>query len=308
MLPLNAVYTENPFREKWGFGWKPMIFQPKMKCPVYPLAVVLLVASRTCLAARLDNTYLPPGSAGSAGGSSLQAPNKFGGGFGGELRYARNAGGFGSRPGGGFGGGGSSGGFGGGAAGFGARPAGGGFSGGGGGFGGSSGGGGYSGGGGGGGSFGGSSGPSGPPIPIVSFDAQNGGDGNYRYSYETGNGIQVQEQGQSRGNAEAVSGSYSYTGPDGQVYTINYTADETGFHAQGAHIPTPPPIPPEIQRGIELSLAAEARGENQDGAYRGEGGSGGGYQGGGGGGGGGGGYQSSQSGGGYQSSQGGYRY
>ncbi|CAB0039720.1 unnamed protein product [Trichogramma brassicae] len=77
------------------------------------------------------------------------------------------------------------------------------------------------------------------------------------------------------GNAEAVSGSYSYTGPDGQVYTINYTADETGFHAQGAHIPTPPPIPPEIQRGIELSLAAEARGENQDGAYRGEGGSGG---------------------------------
>lgn len=51
-------------------------------------AALLLVASQT-LAARLDNTYLPPGSAGSAGGTGLQAPNKGfgggGGGFGGEL-------------------------------------------------------------------------------------------------------------------------------------------------------------------------------------------------------------------------------
>lgn len=50
-------------------------------------------------------------------------------------------------------------------------------------------------------------------------------------------------------------------------YSITYTADETGFHPQGAHLPTPPPIPPEIQRGVELALAAEARGENQDGGY-----------------------------------------
>lgn len=68
----------------------------------------------------------------------------------------------------------------------------------------------------------------------------------------------------SLGNAEAVSGSYSYTGPDGVQYSITYTADEEGFHPQGAHLPTPPPIPPEIQRGVELALAAEARGENQD--------------------------------------------
>lgn len=79
------------------------------------------------------------------------------------------------------------------------------------------------------------------------------------------------------GESEAVSGSFSYTGPDGVQYSITYTADEEGFHPQGAHLPTPPPIPPEIQRGVELSLAAEARGENQDG-----GAGGGGYQGGGG--------------------------
>ena len=82
------------------------------------------------------------------------------------------------------------------------------------------------------------------------------------------------------GNSEIVSGSYSYTGPDGVQYSITYTADEEGFHPQGAHLPTPPPIPPEIQRGVELALAAEARGENQD------------TSGGGGGGGGGGGYPS----------------
>lgn len=81
------------------------------------------------------------------------------------------------------------------------------------------------------------------------------------------------------GNAEAVSGSYSYTGPDGVQYSISYTADEEGFHPQGAHLPTPPPIPPEIQRGVELALAAEARGENQDTS----GGGGGGGNGGGGG-------------------------
>jgi len=64
-----------------------------------------------------------------------------------------------------------------------------------------------------------------------------------------------------------VSGSFSYTGSDGAQYSISYTADENGFHPQGAHLPTPPPIPPEIQRGVELALAAEARGENQDGSY-----------------------------------------
>jgi len=41
-----------------------------------------------------------------------------------------------------------------------------------------------------------------------------------------------------------MQGSYSYTGPDGIVYTITYIADENGFRAEGAHIPTPPPVRP----------------------------------------------------------------
>lgn len=69
------------------------------------------------------------------------------------------------------------------------------------------------------------------------------------HRYETGNGIQAQESGQ---NANA-HGSYSYTAPDGQHITVSYTADENGFHPQGDHLPTPPPIPEAILRSIEYN-------------------------------------------------------
>lgn len=81
-----------------------------------------------------------------------------------------------------------------------------------------------------------------------------------------------------------MSGSYSFTGADGAQYTVTYTADADGFHPEGAHLPTAPPIPPEIQRGVELALAAEARGENQDGGSDGGNGNGNGNGNGGGGG------------------------
>ncbi|XP_006561881.1 pupal cuticle protein 20 isoform X2 [Apis mellifera] len=264
------------------------------------LAIALLAVVGTCYAARLDNTYLPPGNAGSAGGAGLiQAPNRPGA-PGGPGRPGGPGGPSGPGP------------FGGGGGGHAAYTGGGG------------GGGAYGGPGGGGG--GGGGGPRGGPgagqeISIVSFNNQNSGDGNYQFSYETGNGISAQETGHLQGNGEAVSGSYSYTGPDGVQYSVTYTADEEGFHPQGAHLPTPPPIPPEIQRGVELALAAEARGENQDTSGGGGGGNGGGngysldrYRGGGGGGGGSGGgrggggsgsYQGPNS---YQTSSGGYHY
>jgi hypothetical protein len=78
------------------------------------------------------------------------------------------------------------------------------------------------------------------------------------FSYETGNGIVAQEQGYLKNagqkdlEAQVATGSFSYTGPDGIVYTVTYTADENGFRAEGAHLPTPPPIPEAIARALNL--------------------------------------------------------
>lgn len=82
-------------------------------------------------------------------------------------------------------------------------------------------------------------------------------------SYETGNNIISEESGyvktigEGEDQAEALvqQGSYSYTSPEGQQITIHYTADETGFHATGDHLPTPPPVSEEIQKGLDLIYA-----------------------------------------------------
>lgn len=64
----------------------------------------------------------------------------------------------------------------------------------------------------------------------------------------------------SDAEAQSVSGSFSYTGDDGQKITLTYTADENGFQPQGDHLPTPPPIPPEILKSLEQNAAEEAAG------------------------------------------------
>lgn len=119
------------------------------------------------------------------------------------------------------------------------------------------------------GSSGGASFPSQPPVPILRLDNENPGDGSYRYSYETGNGISAQEQGYQKGaDAQGAQGSFSFSAPDGAQYSITYTADENGFQPQGAHLPTPPPIPEEILKAIEQNLADEAKGIVDDGSYK----------------------------------------
>lgn len=82
-------------------------------------------------------------------------------------------------------------------------------------------------------------------------------------SYETGNNIIAEEsgyiktigEGEDRAEAIVQQGTFSYTSPEGQLITIHYTADETGFHASGDHIPTPPPVSEEIQKGLDLIYA-----------------------------------------------------
>ena len=80
---------------------------------------------------------------------------------------------------------------------------------------------------------------------ILKYDNDNIGLGSYKYDFETSDGIKTEEQGElknagSENEAISVRGSYSYTGPDGQVYTVTYIADENGFQPQGAHLPVAP--------------------------------------------------------------------
>ncbi|XP_049869659.1 flexible cuticle protein 12-like [Pectinophora gossypiella] len=77
------------------------------------------------------------------------------------------------------------------------------------------------------------------------YDSDNIGVDGYNYNVQTSNGISQQEQGQlinpgTDNEAIAVRGQFSYTGPDGQQYTVTYVADENGFQPQGAHLPVPP--------------------------------------------------------------------
>ncbi|KAJ8970216.1 hypothetical protein NQ317_007411 [Molorchus minor] len=102
-----------------------------------------------------------------------------------------------------------------------------------------------------------------PLVSIVSESNEISSDGTFSYSYITGDGQQAQAQGylKNAGNkdteAEVIQGSYSYTAPDGTPIKVTYIADEFGFRAEGAHLPTPPPIPEAIQKSLALIAQAQ---------------------------------------------------
>ncbi|XP_067631797.1 endocuticle structural glycoprotein ABD-4 [Eurosta solidaginis] len=104
-------------------------------------------------------------------------------------------------------------------------------------------------------------GPTKDPIPIIRQEQEVNFDGSYQYSYETGNGIQADEAGYlknagSEAEGQSAQGSFSYTSPEGVPIRITYLADENGFQPQGDHLPTPPPIPPAIQKALAYLATA----------------------------------------------------
>lgn len=59
----------------------------------------------------------------------------------------------------------------------------------------------------------------------------------FRSFHHSENGIKAEEQGEVKNKGtdneiQSVRGSYSYTGPDGVLYTVTYIADENGFQPQ----------------------------------------------------------------------------
>ena len=57
-------------------------------------------------------------------------------------------------------------------------------------------------------------------------------------SYKTSDGSEAMQRAALKSaDAEEVQGSYSFVAPNGEKYTVNYVADDSGFHAIGDHIP-----------------------------------------------------------------------
>ncbi|XP_041976483.1 uncharacterized protein LOC121731194 [Aricia agestis] len=86
-----------------------------------------------------------------------------------------------------------------------------------------------------------------------------GHNGNFHFSFEGADGTKVFSKGnllssplQQRKAGEAVVGGFAYKDEEGNDYSLSYTADEHGYQPVGAHLPTPPPIPPEIARALEF--------------------------------------------------------
>lgn len=61
---------------------------------------------------------------------------------------------------------------------------------------------------------------------------------------------QLKNIGSKEGEAQTAQGASAYTSPEGVPITLEWYADEFGYHPSGAHLPTPPPIPAEIARAI----------------------------------------------------------
>lgn len=73
-------------------------------------------------------------------------------------------------------------------------------------------------------------------------------DGNYQYQFESSNGIASSEGGVA---GQVVQGSTTWIAKNGEPLAISFIADENGYRPSGYHLPTPPPIPPAIQRALD---------------------------------------------------------
>ncbi|KAF9791580.1 hypothetical protein SFRURICE_008798 [Spodoptera frugiperda] len=109
-------------------------------------------------------------------------------------------------------------------------------------------------------------------VEILRYENEINEDG-YHYAFETSDGTKSEQQGRVYPGAKpeegslVVSGSYSYVGDDGQTYTVTYIADENGYRAEGAHLPTPPPVPAGISRSLQLTDSTQGTYQSKKSSY-----------------------------------------
>merc|ERR1719219_2340195 len=104
------------------------------------------------------------------------------------------------------------------------------------------------------------------PIAILRSENTGVNDGRYSYSYETENGISQEVSGEMKmvndNPVYVMKGSYSYIGPDGQTYTVDWYADETGYHPSAPHLPrSVEPNHPEVAAAVRSQLEFAAQEE-----------------------------------------------
>lgn len=78
----------------------------------------------------------------------------------------------------------------------------------------------------------------------------------FTFSYETAKGFKAYQDGylkkfENGTEGEVSEGKFAFISDDGKEYALGYTADENGFQAYGAHLPTPPPVPDAILRALK---------------------------------------------------------
>ncbi|KAI5651432.1 insect cuticle protein domain-containing protein [Phthorimaea operculella] len=103
---------------------------------------------------------------------------------------------------------------------------------------------------------------------VIKNDQYFGDNGNYNYEYQIADGTHVREQGwlvnpNTENESVVKQGWYSYPGADGRIYAVTWWADESGYHAYGDHLPTPPPVPAAIQAALDQQAAKDEAEKNK---------------------------------------------
>ena len=96
-------------------------------------------------------------------------------------------------------------------------------------------------------------------VRIVNSENENDGAGNFKWLSETSDGTRIEQSGYIKNpgapqdeTIQVIQGAYSHYSPEGELYQVQYVADENGFVPQGSHLPTPPPIPEAIQKSLDI--------------------------------------------------------
>merc|ERR1711910_258200 len=111
--------------------------------------------------------------------------------------------------------------------------------------------------------------PTAAPIAILRSSNTGPLDGNYAYSFETENGISQSVEGRMKMVDETpvyvMKGEYEYPGADGQMWKVEWYADETGYHPSAPFLPkNVVPNHPEVAAAVEAQLRFAAYGTEDD--------------------------------------------